>query len=58
MVYLSINLLFKKDPEQKNTNITENENKSESFSLELKNHRNIFKKGIPMFILEGFLENL
>ncbi|MCK4238527.1 MAG: sulfite exporter TauE/SafE family protein, partial [Candidatus Lokiarchaeota archaeon] len=56
MIYVSINLIFRKDPANNNSN--ESENISESFSLEFKNHKNFFKKGIPLFILAGFLANL
>lgn len=58
MTYVSINLIFRKDPAKKNKNSNDSENASESFSLEFKNHKNIFKKGIPLFLLAGFLANL
>lgn len=56
MIYISINLIFRKDPAINNSN--KSENTSEGFSLEFKNHKNILKKGIPLFLLAGFLANL
>ncbi len=56
MIYVSINLIFRKGPANDNSN--ESENISENFSLEFKNHKNFFKKGIPLFLLAGFLANL
>lgn len=56
MIYVSINLIFRKDPANNNSN--ESANASENFSLEFKNHKKILKKGIPLFLLAGFLANL
>jgi len=58
MVYVSFNLLLKKDQTKKSIEKNENGNQKEVFSLEIKNHMYIIKKGIPLFLLAGFLANL
>lgn len=58
MIYVSLNLILKKDQTKKRIEKNENGNQNEVFSLELKNYSYIIKKGIPMFLLAGFLANL
>ena len=53
MIYVSLNLFFRKEPNNDNYS-----NNLKDFSLEFEAHRDLIKKGIPLFLLAGFLANL